>query len=267
MFKKAWKKFLTRRFNESANQSDMMNKINEMSASVSGNMQEILACQILYYSNKDKVFAFNHFFDRDQPLYYGRKYKQCGEIKFYLPYALSDWIQAIILRTKDFYGIEGLEKVDKYIPKNAQILDIGANIGNHSIYWAMVKGAARIYAFEPIKETYEMLCKNITLNNLQEKIQTFNFALGAKQSQGSIKEFHIDNAGGTSIQNDEAGEIVIQSLDELEKRGVFTQKIDFVKIDVECFEDEVLRGGGVLLCPTQTHYNDRNFPASISQSA
>lgn len=225
MFKKAWKKFLTRRFNESANQSDMMNKINEMSASVSGNMQEILACQILYYSNKDKVFAFNHFFDRDQPLYYGRKYKQCGEIKFYLPYALSDWIQAIILRTRDFYGIEGLEKVDKYIPKNAQILDIGANIGNHSIYWAMVKGAARIYAFEPIKETYEMLCKNITLNNLQEKIQTFNFALGAKQSQGSIKEFHIDNAGGQVFKMTKQVRLLSKVLMTWKKRASSLKKL------------------------------------------
>ncbi|MCX2716503.1 FkbM family methyltransferase [Helicobacter sp. MIT 21-1697] len=211
---------------------------------------ESITYQTYYHSNQEKIFSFNHFFDKSPQSRWQRKYQQCGTIKFYLPYALDDWLQSIILRTSDFYDIASLQRVDKYLPSNATICDIGANVGNHSIYWAMVRGAARIYAFEPIKETYDLLCKNIALNGLDNKCNLFHLALGEQQSRGSIKASFNDNIGATQICNDTSGELIIESLDRLENLGTFAHKIDFVKIDVEGFEGEVLSGGGGILCST-----------------
>lgn len=187
-------------------------------------------------ANKEKIFTFNHYFD-------GLKYENTKNIIMYLPHALTDWIQSNIVKTNDFYSIQTIEKVDKYFNDGACILDIGANIGNHSLYYAMVRKAKKVYAFEPIKETYANLCKNIELNALQNIIIPHNIALGEKTGRASIKNAPFYNIGGISLQNNKNGDLKIVSLDEMQESGAFANKIDFVKIDVEGFEAQVLRGG------------------------
>ncbi len=53
-------------------------------------------------------------------------------VKFYLPLYPWDFIQRVIAESDDFYEIYMLRSLREYIPNNAVILDIGANIGNHS---------------------------------------------------------------------------------------------------------------------------------------
>lgn len=187
--------------------------------------------------NKEKIFSFNTHFD-------GRHYKP--KITFYLPQALSDFIQSSIVKTNNFFDIDIIEKVDKYFENKANILDIGANIGNNSIYYALLREAKKVYAFEPIETSYQILNKNVRLNGLEETIQTYNFALGEKESKASISCYPYHNIGATSLQSDENGNLYVKSLDELENEGFFKEKIDFVKIDVEGFEEKILLGGGFL---------------------
>ena len=63
------------------------------------------------------------------------------------------------------------------------VVDIGANIGDSAIYFAL-SGAARVIAIEPFPRNYEMARKNVELNNLSNKI---TLLLGAcSSSNGSI---------------------------------------------------------------------------------
>ena len=56
-------------------------------------------------------------------------------VQFYLPNYPADYVQSEIADKSGFYEQNELELFDKYLPENAVILDIGANIGNHTLYW------------------------------------------------------------------------------------------------------------------------------------
>ena len=63
--------------------------------------------------------------------------------------------------TKRYWDMRAHNLINKYLGDNATIIDIGANIGSHSIYWALTRSAKKVYAFEPLNETYEILKTNI----------------------------------------------------------------------------------------------------------
>jgi len=158
-------------------------------------------------------------------------------IKFYLP-VKKDWIQQQIIVKNDFYELDLLKKVEKYIPKGTNILDIGSNIGNHIIYFSKILGARKVYGFEPQKNVFEILKKNIELNKLERKTQIFNFGLGKEESSAKLDEIEKNNCGGNSIKKAKEGDLKIKVLDKL----FIKDKINFIKIDTEGFEKDVLLG-------------------------
>ena len=158
-----------------------------------------------------------------------------------MPYLLFDDIQNDIVFQDRFHEIGGLEELDTYIPDNAVILDIGANIGNHTLYWGIFRNVKKIHAFEPMIKTYEVLQKNIILNKLEQKVQLYNIALGSTKTKGSVRKGQTFNTMFTHIEVSEQGKLEIDSLDNIVAQGDF-EKIDFIKIDVEQFELQVLLG-------------------------
>lgn len=156
-------------------------------------------------------------------------------IKFYLPNK-RDLIQLNIILMKEFYERETLEYMRQYIPQDAVILDIGANIGNHTVFYGKIMNA-RVYAFEPQKDVFQTLNKNIILNSL-DNVSAFNFGLGERNSKASLGRTLDHNCGGASIVESNSGELEIKTLDSLN----IPEKIDFMKIDVEGAELSVLKG-------------------------
>lgn len=163
---------------------------------------------------------------------------QIRNSRFYLPNYPLDIIQKCIVQSNDYWDIEALRLIDKYLKDEAVILDIGANIGNHTIYWGVERHAKKIYSFEPLKGSYGILLKNIELNDLQNKVVPYNFGLSDEETSASVKTFLSSNIGGTSFQKDGKGQFKFRTLDSLE----FSEKIDLIKIDVEWHEFEVLMG-------------------------
>ncbi|MDD2445642.1 MAG: FkbM family methyltransferase [Clostridia bacterium] len=162
-------------------------------------------------------------------------------VKFYLPNFPYDLISKHIVFYNNFFELEILNSLDKYIPENAVILDIGANIGNHSVYWAS-RGAKHIHSFEPILHTYNNLVKNISVNEMEKIIIPYNIGLGDAKSLGEIEKNNSTNIGGTKIKESNVSSrysIKIERLDDIDLKE---EKIDFVKIDVEYFEPKTLAG-------------------------
>lgn len=165
-----------------------------------------------------------------------------NQIYLYLPIKY-DHIQNIIT-TKSFYEIKYLEIVKlRYIPKNAVIVDIGSNIGNHLVYFSKTANAKKVYGFEPQKNIFNILSKNLLLNNCGAEIK--NIALGDKIQKTQISFFDKSNLGATSLEYNEKGTIQTSTLDEEFKN--IQEKINFIKIDVEGFEYFVLRGAKLLM--------------------
>lgn len=168
----------------------------------------------------------------------GSKYRRVDNVLFYLPNISDDFIQKIIAEGHFFEEGE-LSIVSKYIPQNAVILDIGANIGNHSLYWASKCRPAKIYSFEPIPETFDILKKNVELNHMTEVIKPINIGLSDVLTTGEISDFSPTNIGATSIRKSKDGSLKLNKLDNI---NIPEGRVDFVKIDVENHELFVLRG-------------------------
>jgi FkbM family methyltransferase len=121
----------------------------------------------------------------------------------------------------------------------AVILDVGANFGYYSVTLASaLQGDCEVYAFEPAPETFARLCHHIALNRLK-CIHPHQIGLSDSPGFASLQP-RQGNSGATFLVP--GGEVEISTLDRfVEERGF--QRLDFVKIDVEGFEERVLRGG------------------------
>lgn len=69
------------------------------------------------------------------------------------------------------------EFLNNFNIKNKTVIDIGASLGDTAIYFAL-HGAKKVYAFEPLPSVYKLAEENIRLNNLQDKCQVINAAVG-----------------------------------------------------------------------------------------
>lgn len=164
-----------------------------------------------------------------------------GNTLFYVPNYPLDLIQSAIVNEDKYYEMDILQDLDKYIPDNAVIFDVGANIGNHSLYWAIERRAKKIYAFEPVAQIFKMLTKNIAINNLENVVEPLNIGLSNVKTKGRVSGFWQDNIAKTQVEGSQFGSLNLDMLDNID---IAESKIDFIKIDVE--EHEILTLNGAL---------------------
>lgn len=149
---------------------------------------------------------------------------------------------ALVIRTnRTFYELDVLMKSHQiYLPGTA-IIDVGANIGNHSVYFGAVLGAP-VYAFEPYEPNLELLEMNIAANGLERQVVTSCCAIGEHDGTASLQPGPPSNFGVTSVAFG-AGPVAVRSLDSL---GI-TGPIGLLKVDVEGAEVAVLKGARALI--------------------
>ena len=123
------------------------------------------------------------------------------------------------------------------------VLDIGANIGTYAIPLAQMVGPSGfVYAFEPQRQVFNILCANIAMSGAYN-ITAHKNGVGKAPGTARIPLFALDvqeNNFGVSVLADEAsrGDIVsVIAVDDLH-----LMRCDFIKIDVEGMEAEVLTG-------------------------
>ena len=126
--------------------------------------------------------------------------------------------------------------------KAAVVLDIGANIGNHTL--AFATRAASVHAFEPIPTIYQLLHDNVAANGLAH-VHTHPVALSDTAGTATIYMVKQGNFGASSFDQRADGvepvEVNKQTGDEFVRQHGLG-RIDFIKIDVEAHEVYVLRG-------------------------
>lgn len=140
-----------------------------------------------------------------------------------------------------FYEIEELEYLKTVIPPKSIVVDIGANIGNHSIFFGLVCNAEIVIPFEVNEDAIRLLKRNVAINDAENiKLDYVGFALGKADgfvSKQPLKQMH--NLGATTfVTSDEETQYRVKKLD-----SVLTQvRPNFIKIDVEGMEFDVLEG-------------------------
>jgi FkbM family methyltransferase len=120
--------------------------------------------------------------------------------------------------------------------------DVGANIGAFTVLAAGTAGA-KVIAFEPSPETFEMLSRNIRLNGLQDRVRPVNAVVGRNSgtiqfSAGLGTENHVTTTG-----KEKSVTLPMTTLDD----ELATSPAVLLKVDVEGFETEVFGGAGKTL--------------------
>ncbi|WP_439411911.1 FkbM family methyltransferase [Enterobacter ludwigii] len=188
------------------------------------------------------------------------------KIKFF--HAKGDYLASRIIAARDFYEAEFLKFFSFFNVNNGLVLDIGGNIGNHSVYFSSIKEWG-VIAFEPIKQNALCLAINADLNGVLDKIFIVDSALGKAEGHCYLSKVIDDNAGSYSrvfSGNAHSVAVTVRVLDNIPEINDITDTIGLIKIDVEGMEYDVLQGAVNTLqkhkpalafeCTSQNSYTD-----------
>jgi FkbM family methyltransferase len=151
-----------------------------------------------------------------------------------------------------FFGSDEIAKfANALLPKNGIFLDIGANMGHWSIWAAeRVQNRGKVYAFEPNLKVARLLECSKSLNGFQHFFQIRGEALWSESNQTlpfflsknprNTGTSSLKNRGGT-LNAQESIEVCTLKLDDFFEQEKI-EYCDFIKIDVESVELEVLKG-------------------------
>lgn len=176
----------------------------------------------------------------------------------------SDHITDFI-KKNGFWGINESNIAKLFVSgrPNANVLDVGANIGGFTLPIAKLLSEknGKVYSFEPQRIVFQQLCANIFINRL-DNVFTFNYALGditksikipeldfwKSQNIGSFsidenirKKLYEDAALGKNFTNKESGSLFTVEQKTLDSFN-FDFEINLIKVDIEGYELEFFNG-------------------------
>jgi FkbM family methyltransferase len=147
------------------------------------------------------------------------------------------------------YGEWAQDEIDLiggFLRPGSCVFDIGAFIGTHTLAFSRLVGEqGKVYSFEPRREIFDILTKNIELNSLGN-VTAFNAAVSYELSNvglSSLSQSDDANLGGLAlydppnVSRDVDYSVKVVSIDSLA-----IDHLDLIKIDVEGMEDSVING-------------------------
>lgn len=171
-----------------------------------------------------------------------------------------------------------LSIIMKFIKKGDYVFDIGSNIGAFTVpFLKKIGKSGKVFSFEPQKEIYEILKMNVEKNK-EYNIELFRSGVGLEKTTIDLTFINynvVDNFGGVSLvqnkdnpffpdKSDAKQKISITNLDKF----LHLKKCNFVKIDVEGMELDVLNGGKLFINkfrPIMWIENQRVFPNRLNK--
>ena len=174
----------------------------------------------------------------------------------------DDHIVRQISKGESFYEEELLNYLTIYGPHGGLYVDVGANIGNHSVFFGKFL-ADSLLCFEPSNALHVLLERNLRINNVRN-YKIFTCALGASRKKGRLvlPDTSVANVGMTRVEEVPSGVgsgeslVEIRSLDDVIAEisvGTARAPVRLIKIDVEGMELEVLKGSEETLQQDKPH--------------
>jgi FkbM family methyltransferase len=144
------------------------------------------------------------------------------------------------------YSVRALIKL--YTKESDLVLDIGGNIGYMSLLFANIVGKkGKVFCFEPNPELIPVLHENVLINDFKN-IEVINAAVGNIEGEANFYcgfEHSLSTmiTGSEVLQIKKTFKVPVVTIDHyLKKNNIDLSKVKFVKIDVEGFEYNVLKG-------------------------
>lgn len=160
----------------------------------------------------------------------------------------------VIGRSLRVYGEFAGNEVDSILALTRpgdQVLDLGANIGFHSLALAAAVGpGGRVIAVEPQHYCFQLLCANVTLNQLAQ-VHALRAAVGEVPGACAVPRIaptQRHNAGATTVSTGTAAPSQAQDIvPMITVDSLGLSRCDLIKIDTEGFEDRVVLGAQATL--------------------
>ena len=175
--------------------------------------------------------------------------KALKEIEEDKKYSISEQARSYLIakRFSEFYEPE-MEAIPEILDNPEVILDIGSNYGHYSAFLSKLYPNSKIYAFEPVERTFNIL-KKVKEKFSLENVELIKKGLGSQEGDkiivlpnhytitAYIKDFYQE-----FNKNDDIEIVKITTLDNFVKEKKIS-RLDFIKCDVEGFELEIFEGG------------------------
>ncbi|WP_018998490.1 FkbM family methyltransferase [Hirschia maritima] len=156
-------------------------------------------------------------------------------------------ISHFISEQHKFYEEPLLEALTEYISAEDYVVDIGAHIGNHTLFFSKVLGA-RVVALEANPEAFLVLKENAELNGVGDRVNALNIAV-SDQNDGImvLTSLKSEDIGTFSIMRDAEEEGKSFRCKTVTLDGTYSTYFDthppaLIKMDVEGAEARVLQG-------------------------
>jgi len=150
-------------------------------------------------------------------------------------------------------------------PENEIVVDIGANIGDSPIYFALNK-AKHVIALEPYPYLFNLANQNIKVNNLNDKITILNFGYGKESEIVKVPEKREEMTGLVLVSSNKGKEVKLYSLKMLINE--FDIKEAVLKMDCEGCEYNILNEDDNVLkkfkrIVLEFHYGYKNIESKL----
>ena len=195
------------------------------------------------------------------------------EIKFFTPNYLTNWLTNEF-KTKEPETISWIENFKEGDNRKIIFWDIGANLGLYSIYASKIYDNIEVVSFEPSTSNLRVLSRNISINDLHNKIKIFQLPLGEKPfsfslmrenkfGEGqSINVFDVPlNFEGKKFISSNNYQVLGTSINSI-LDNKFLQIPNYIKIDIDGLEHLILKGASKYL----SHKDIKSIQIEINEN-
>ena len=160
-----------------------------------------------------------------------------------------------------FFELRELAFIEGWVGRGAAIVEVGAYVGNHVVYYARFMQPRTIVVLEPNPEAIALLRRNLQANRIETAdLSHLGVGIGGGEGNYDLVCEGSANGGATRLVRADAGAVKSAALDD-----VIAQKVDFIKIDVEGMELEVLAGAARVIAESQPKIMIEVFRAQTAQ--
>ena len=147
-----------------------------------------------------------------------------------------------------------VELIKQIVPQNKIIIEIGSNIGTHTIPMAKhLTNGGKVFAFEPQSQNYKLLQENINNNDIKN-VKIYNIAISSKKGEAFINKFdeaENNNYGDARIFKDKfkkCEKVTVNTIDELFSKKIKENfSIHLIKCDAQGQELNIILGSEKIL--------------------
>eukprot|EP00042_Codosiga_hollandica_P022418 m.82609 g.82609 ORF g.82609 m.82609 type:complete len:338 (+) comp50782_c0_seq1:801-1814(+) len=136
-------------------------------------------------------------------------------------------------------------------PNDPLLLDIGANIGVHALFFAAL--GIRTHAFEPMPRVADVLSCSLHANPRMHGLLTINrFGIAEKRSENACMRTRTDNQGAAWVERSggwwcSSSAVRLRTLDDYWKKDLNREQVFAIKMDIQGFEGFALEGAQEML--------------------